>query len=86
MDGQRRTLGLESLQEVCSYREWGLLAAHVRLSHVHLVVVAEDSPERVLKDAKAYASRALNRAGWTGRINVDGRVMAARATCGSRSR
>ncbi len=66
LDGQRRTLVLESLQEVCSYREWGLLAAHVRLSHVHLVVVAEDSPERVLKDAKAYASRALNRAGLDG--------------------
>ena len=27
---------------------------------------AEDSPERVLKDAKAYASRALNRAGLDG--------------------
>ena len=63
LDSQRRALVLESLQNVCSWRGWNLLAAHVRSSHVNLVVSAEESPERILNDAKAYASRTLNRAG-----------------------
>ena len=66
MDSRRRKLVLEAIQEVCSYRGWRLLAAHVRSSHVHAVVVAEDMPERVLQDFKTYSSRALNRAGLEG--------------------
>ena len=63
LDSQQRALVLESILEVCSYRGWELLAAHVRSSHVHMVVVAEESPERILHDVKAYASRALNQSG-----------------------
>ena len=54
---------LEAVCELCSHRGWTLLAAHVRMQHVHLVVAAEDAPEKVLQDAKKYSSRALNRAG-----------------------
>ena len=36
------------------------LAAHVRSNHVHAVVDAEVSPERVMSDFKGYASRRLN--------------------------
>jgi REP element-mobilizing transposase RayT len=52
---------LEAIQEVCLHRGWGLLAAHVRSNHVHLVVDTETSAERVMGDCKAYASRRLNR-------------------------
>jgi REP element-mobilizing transposase RayT len=40
-----------------------LLAAHVRPSHVHVVVEADRTPELVMNALKAYASRALNESG-----------------------
>ena len=63
LDQLRRTAVLEAIQEVCTHRDWGLLAAHVRSSHVHTVVAAEVPPERVMSAFKAYASRRLNRMG-----------------------
>ncbi len=63
MDQVRRDAVLRAIQEVCTYREWNLLAAHVRSNHVHAVVEAEAEPERVMNDLKAYASRLLNRMG-----------------------
>lgn len=57
---EQRAAVLEAIQEVCLFRGWGLLAAHVRMTHVHVVLVSDALPERVLGDFKAYASRALN--------------------------
>jgi hypothetical protein len=37
------------------------LAVHVRTTHVHVVIAADASPERIMHDLKSYASRALNR-------------------------
>jgi hypothetical protein len=37
-----------------------MLAAHVRSNQVHVVVEADQTPERVMNDFKAYASRSLN--------------------------
>jgi REP element-mobilizing transposase RayT len=62
LDQDRRAIVLESLREVCRFRQWILHAAHVRSAHVHAVVEAEDRPERVMNDFKAYASRLLNHA------------------------
>jgi REP element-mobilizing transposase RayT len=39
----------------------GLLAAHVRTNHVHVIVEAEVPLEKVMNDFEAYASRALSR-------------------------
>jgi len=63
LDRKKRGLVLAAIREVCTHRNWMLRAAHVRSSHVHLVVSAEDAPERVMQDFKAYASRVLKRAG-----------------------
>lgn len=63
LDCDSRIAALQALEEVCRHRGWNLLAAHVRSSHVHLIVEAEVSPEKVMNDCKAYASRALNRLG-----------------------
>jgi len=63
LDSRRRDVVLEALREVCLHRNWKLLAAHVRSTHVHVVVAAELAPERILTELKAYASRALNRSG-----------------------
>ena len=63
LDRSRREAVLAALRERCLERHWNLLAAHVRTSHVHLIVGAEVRPERVMNDLKAYASRCLNRLG-----------------------
>jgi REP element-mobilizing transposase RayT len=56
-----RGLVLKAIEEVCSYRGWLLLAAHVRSNHVHVVVHGSATPEKIMNDFKAYATRALNR-------------------------
>lgn len=61
LDQIRRDAVLGAIQEVCAHRGWSLLAAHVRSNHVHTVVEAEVSPERIMSDFKTYASRRLNR-------------------------
>jgi len=60
LDDTRRQAALNSIVQVCSYRQWRLLAAHIRTNHVHVVVTADRSPERVMNAMKAYASRTLN--------------------------
>ena len=63
MDQRRRSVVLSAIVETCRYRRWTLLAAHVRRTHVHVVVNPEASPERVMNDLKSYASRALHQQG-----------------------
>src|SRR5215472_14305982 len=50
---------LDTIREVAQYRRWQVYAAHVRTTHVHIVVMAEAKPEKVMSDFKAYASRRL---------------------------
>ena len=56
-----REIVLNSMIETCRFRCWTLIAAHVRTTHVHVVVQAGDDPERIMGDLKSYASRHLNR-------------------------
>ena len=63
MDPSRREAVLADMLERCIDREWRLLAAHVRSTHVHLVVEGDARPERIMNDLKSYASRCLNRLG-----------------------
>jgi REP element-mobilizing transposase RayT len=60
-DEVRRHAVLRSIKEVCCFRDWTLLAAHVRTNHVHAVVTADCIPEQVMIALKAYSSRELNR-------------------------
>ncbi|MFO8819163.1 transposase [Legionella pneumophila serogroup 1] len=60
LDELRRHIVLQAICEVCRYRQWVLLAAHVRSNHVHLVIYAQISPEHIMNTVKAYASRYLN--------------------------
>jgi REP element-mobilizing transposase RayT len=62
LDEMRRALVLATIQEVCSFRGWQLLAIHVRSNHLHVVVAGNRSPERMMNDFKSYASRRLNEA------------------------
>lgn len=60
LDAVRRDIVMRSLHEVCSRRDWLLLAAHVRTNHVHTIVDAQCKPEAVMVAMKAQCSRALN--------------------------
>jgi REP element-mobilizing transposase RayT len=64
MDRDRREAVLAAILTRCSERHWSLWAAHVRTTHVHIVVDAEARPERIMNDLKSYASRYLNRLGF----------------------
>ena len=66
LDIVRARTVLGSIKEVAAHRGWNLLAAHVRSTHVHVVIQALDAPEKVMNDFKAYASRTLNRARFEG--------------------
>ena len=66
----QRQIVLNTVKEVCNYRGWVLLAAHVRTNHVHLVIHANILPEKIMNTIKSYASRHLNASNLDGdRIN-----------------
>ena len=63
LDRRRRDVVLTAIAEARVYKNWRILAVHVRRTHVHTVVAAPESPEKILAHYKSYASRALNRNG-----------------------
>jgi REP element-mobilizing transposase RayT len=52
-----------AIDDVCTYREWRLHACNVRTNHVHVVVTARETPERVMMQFKAYSTRHMREAG-----------------------
>ena len=59
LDAPRRYVVCATIGEVCDHRRWRLCALHVRTTHVHAVVCAPHTPERVMNDFKAYATRRM---------------------------
>jgi REP element-mobilizing transposase RayT len=62
LDALRREVVLRTILEVARHRGWRVWAVHVRTNHVHVVVTAAASPEKVMSDFKAWASRRLREA------------------------
>ena len=62
LDEARRTVVLRTIREVATHRKWKLWAVHVRSNHVHIIVTAPVTPEKVMMDFKAWASRRLREA------------------------
>jgi REP element-mobilizing transposase RayT len=61
----QRSIADEAIREHCGFRNWQIVEVNCRTNHVHLIVTAFDaSPERVMDELKAYATRALRRAGF----------------------
>jgi len=60
---RQRRIVLQSLIETSAFSDWILLAAHVRLFHVHSVVQAACHPRKVLNKFKLMASRRLDESG-----------------------
>lgn len=64
LDAPRQRAVRDAIVELAREKGWTLRAAHVRSSHVHVVVVEADRPPgRLMSDLKARASRNLTRAG-----------------------
>lgn len=64
LNAAARSVVKRSIEEVCSFRDWHLFALHVRTNHGHLVVAyAGILPDKVLRDLKAYSTRALRSEG-----------------------
>ncbi len=64
LDEERRRVVHDTIREVCRHRGWSLLALNVRTNHVHAVVsAAPATPEKVMNDFKAYATRRLREGG-----------------------
>ena len=61
LDFDDRNIIVNTLKEVFLFKNWGLLSAHVRTNHVHVVVNAPIKPDIILNTFKAYASRNLNK-------------------------
>jgi hypothetical protein len=51
-----------TITEVCQHRDWHLFAVKARTNHVHIVVSAGHTPERVMNDFKAWCTRRLREA------------------------
>ena len=51
---------LAEIRRVCEYRDWPLLAAHVRSTHVHVVAAGIPDPDAAIGEFKRYCSRVLN--------------------------
>jgi hypothetical protein len=48
-----RGLVLAAIRDVCIFRGWELLAAHVRTNHVHAVVQGTGTPEIMMFDVQS---------------------------------
>ncbi|HMF78819.1 MAG TPA: transposase [Bryobacteraceae bacterium] len=59
LDHEIRLITLQAILSVCTHRQWLPHAVHIRTNHVHAVISGEATPERMLSDLKAYATRAL---------------------------
>jgi REP element-mobilizing transposase RayT len=60
LDRGESWLVLNAIRETGAFRHWTLLAAHIRSTHVHLIVHGITDASCAIRDFKAYASRALN--------------------------
>jgi len=52
----------QAVRETCGFRKWSFWAVNARTNHVHTVVTANCTPERVLSAFKANATRKLREA------------------------
>jgi REP element-mobilizing transposase RayT len=65
LDTLGRKLVLDSIRQVSCDKGWDLIAAHVRSGHVHSIVGADCTPERILRAFKYRASRHLAQNAYT---------------------
>jgi REP element-mobilizing transposase RayT len=67
LDSPRREVVRQAILDVCIHAGWVLQALNVRTNHIHLVVSAESTPERVMATLKAWCTRRLREKGLVGK-------------------
>lgn len=60
---QERSVVRQAIEGVATHRGWELGALHIRTNHVHAVVTANATPERVMNDFKVWSTRKLRERG-----------------------
>ena len=63
LGNKQRDVVRRTIAEVCAHRDWDLHELNVRTNHVHAVVWAPCTPERVMNDFKSWATRRLREGG-----------------------
>jgi REP element-mobilizing transposase RayT len=63
LSDRERAVVDSTIRQVAVHRGWDLRALNVRTTHVHAVVTAEATPEKVMNDFKAWSTRRLRNAG-----------------------
>ncbi len=64
LSAEQRRIVETSIKKHCRHRGWQLIALNCRSNHVHLILQTDrTSPERAMTELKAYATRALRKAG-----------------------
>ncbi len=66
LDEARRSVVRDTIADVATHRGWTLQIVHVRSTHIHAVISAEVSPEKVMNDLKSYSKRRLRESGLVG--------------------
>jgi REP element-mobilizing transposase RayT len=61
LDLRRAQIVLIAIRETCRYRDWDLIAAHIRTTHTHLIVDRLENPDRTISQLNSYASRMLTK-------------------------
>lgn len=59
LDKKQRTVVEKTIEEVCQSRNYFLHAVNTRSNHVHMVVSAQDKPEKLINAFKTYSTRRL---------------------------
>jgi len=57
---EQRQLVHHTIVEHCTIRGWQLHAVSVRTNHVHVVVTADEHPDQVMEQLRAWCTRRLN--------------------------
>ncbi len=63
LDVERRAVVHRTILEVADYRDWTVHGLNVRSNHVHVVVGAPETPERVMNTLKSWSTRRMVEAG-----------------------
>ena len=58
-----RELTRDAILATCRHRSWDVHALVVERTHIHIVIAAQDAPERIMQTLKSWATRVLRERG-----------------------
>jgi REP element-mobilizing transposase RayT len=61
LNAPHRNAVLQAVLEVCDFRGWLAHAVHIRSNHIHIVVSGREKPEKMMRDFKIYATKAIKK-------------------------